>query len=174
MPSLLEHMAIAGLVALPLARRPKLILLLSWVAILPDLDIFLGLHRIVGHTLVLLIPVCIAILSITFRWFPSYKEPALFVSFCLLSHTLLDTLTYWNALLWPLPLTFWLNISLTLTPHQPLPQLTIGPMIGPLDPLFIPSTGTLLSPLDTTLFLLFLTVATLRILASPPSATLPE
>ncbi|MFX1245754.1 MAG: hypothetical protein ACFE8F_12440, partial [Promethearchaeota archaeon] len=163
MPSLLEHMAIAGLVALPLARKPKWILLLSWVAILPDLDIFLGLHRIVSHTLVLLIPISISVIGIAYRWFPLYREPAIFIAFCLLSHTLLDTLQYWNALLWPLPLAFWLNISFTLIPNQLLPLLTVGPMVAPLHVLFTPITGTLLGPLDTTLFLFFVVAAILRI-----------
>lgn len=165
MPTLLAHIAIAGLVCLAIVKNPKWVLLFSWVAILPDFDIFLGLHRIAFHTLVLLIPISVAVISIAYRWFPTYKEPAFIIAFCLLSHTILDWLQYWNALFWPIPLAFWLNIQLTILPTSPIPTplLLIGPMIAPLHVLFEPSTGTLFDPYTSTLFLLFLAVAIIRI-----------
>lgn len=164
MPTLLEHIAIAGLVALVVTRKPKWILLLCWVPILPDFDIFLGLHRIAFHTLVLLIPISIALITITAYRFPHYLEAALFIAFGLLSHTLLDTLQGWNAILWPLPLTFYLNITLTLLPTSPIPTplLLIGPMIAPISILAEPTTGVLLGPYDTVFFLLFLSVALIK------------
>jgi len=164
MPTLLAHIAIAGLVCLVLVKEPKWVLLLAWVAILPDFDIFLGLHRIAFHTLFLLVPISVAIIGIAYRWFPQYREPALIIAFCLLSHTILDWLQYWNALFWPIPLAFWLNIQITILPTSPIPTplLIIGPMIAPLHVLFEPTTGTLFDPLTTTLFLLFLTVAIIR------------
>lgn len=165
MPALLAHIAIAGLVCLAIAKNPKWVLLLAWTAILPDFDIFLGLHRIAFHTLFLLIPVSVAIIIIAYRWFPTYKEPAFIIAFCLLSHTILDWLQYWNALLWPIPLVFWLNIQITILPTSPIPTpfLVIGPMVAPLHVLFEPSTGTLFDPYTTTLFLLFLAIAIIRI-----------
>jgi hypothetical protein len=164
MPTLLAHIAIAGLVCLAIVKNPKWVLLFVWVAILPDFDIFLGLHRIAFHTLFLLIPISIAVIIIAYRWFPTYKEPAFIIAFCLLSHTILDWLQYWNALFWPIPLAFWLNIHITILPTNPIPTplLTIGPMIAPLHALAEPSTGTLFDPLTTGLFLLFLAVAIIR------------
>lgn len=164
MPTLLAHIAIAGLVCLALVKNPKWVLLLVWTAILPDFDIFLGLHRIAFHTLFLLIPVSVAIIIIAYRWFPAYKEPAFIIAFCLLSHTILDALQYWNALLWPIPLAFWLNIQISVLPTSPIPTplLVIGPMVAPLHVLFEPSTGTLFDPYTSTLFLLFLAVAIIR------------
>jgi hypothetical protein len=164
MPTLLAHIAIAGLVCLAIVKNPKWVLLFVWVAILPDFDIFLGLHRIAFHTLFLLIPISVAIIIIAYRWFPTYKEPAFIIAFCLLSHTILDWLQYWNALFWPIPLAFWLNIQITILPTSPIPTPLpiIGPMIAPLHVLHEPSTGTLFDPYTTTLFLLFLAVAIIR------------
>ena len=165
MPTLLAHIAIAGLVCLVLVKEPKWVLLLVWVAILPDFDIFFGLHRIIFHTLFLLVPISVAIIGITYRLYPQYKEPAFIIAFCLLSHTILDWLQYWNALLWPIPLAFWLNIQITILPTSPIPTplLIIGPMIAPLHVLSEPSTGTLFDPYTSFLFLLFLVVAIIRI-----------
>jgi hypothetical protein len=165
MPTLLEHVAITGFVALAVVKKPKWALLLCWVAILPDLDIFLGLHRMVFHSLLILVPLSLAILGITYGWFPRFKEPAFIIVFALLSHTLLDWLQYWNALLWPLPFAFWLNITIAILPTSPIPTplLLVGPMIAPLEVLTVPTTGTLVGPLDAGLFLLFLIVATFRI-----------
>lgn len=166
MPTLLEHIAISGLVALPIARKPKWIISLSWIAILPDIDILLGLHRIAFHSLLVLVPISTILVGVTWRWFSSYREPALFAAFCLLSHTMLDWLQGWVALLWPLvPLTFWLNIQLRIAWQGQVffPYLETGPMIGPLEPLFEPSTASLLGPYEFAFFLLFITVALIKV-----------
>lgn len=166
MPTLMEHMAIAGFVALPLVRKPKWIIGLCWVAILPDLDILLGLHRIAFHSLLILVPISAVLVGISWRWFSNYREPALFAAFCLLSHPFMDWLQGWVALLWPIvPLTFWLNIHLQLAWQGQilLPYLEIGPMIGPLEPLFEPSTASLLGPFEFVFFLFFIIVALIKI-----------
>jgi len=166
MPTLMEHMAIAGFVALPLSSKPKWIIGLCWVAILPDLDIFLGLHRIVFHSLLILGPISAVLVGVSWHWFPNFREPALFAAFCLLSHTILDWLQGWVALLWPIvPLAFWLNIQLRIAWQGQvlLPYLEIGPMIGPLDTLFEPSEASLLNPFGFALFLLFITVALIKV-----------
>ena len=164
MPTLLAHIAIAGLVLLVVVKEPKWVLLLAWVAILPDFDIFLGLHRIAFHTFFLLVPVSVAIIGIAFAKYPQYKEPAFIIAFCLLSHTILDVLQYWNAIFWPVPLAFWLNIQITILPTSPIPTpfLILGPMVAPLHVLFEPTTGTLFDPLTTFIFFLFLAVAFIR------------
>jgi hypothetical protein len=164
MPTLLAHIAIAGLVLLVLVKEPKWVLLLAWVAILPDFDIFLGLHRIAFHTFFLLIPVSVVIIGIAYAKYPQYKEPAFIIAFCLLSHTILDVLQYWNAIFWPIPLAFWLNIQITVIPTSPIPipLLVLGPMIAPLTVLFEPTTGILFDPLTTFIFVLFLAVTIIR------------
>jgi hypothetical protein len=164
MPTLLAHIAIAGLVLLVVVKEPKWVLLLAWVAILPDFDIFLGLHRIAFHTFFLLIPVSVVIVVIAYVKYPQYKEPAFVIAFCLLSHTILDVLQYWNAIFWPVPLAFWLNIQITVLPTSPIPTplLILGPMIAPLSILFEPTIGTLFDPLTTFIFILFLTLALIR------------
>jgi len=164
MPTLLAHIAIAGLVLLVVIKEPKWVLLLAWVAILPDFDIFLGLHRIAFHTLFLLIPVSVAIIGIAYTKYPQYKEPAFIIAFCLISHTILDVLQYWNAIFWPVPLAFWLNIHLTLLPTSPIPtpDVVFGPMVAPLSVMFEPTTGTLFDPLTSFIFILFLVVALIR------------
>jgi membrane-bound metal-dependent hydrolase YbcI (DUF457 family) len=166
MPSLLEHVAIAGLVGLPLAKKPKWILALCGTAILPDFDLFLGLHRIAFHSLLVLLPISLSLIGLAWSRFPSYREPALFTAFCLLSHTALDALQYWVALLWPLvPLNFWLNVQLRLAIAGPvaIPYLAVGPMVAPLYALSEPGDAALLAPYDATLFLLFLSLALLRL-----------
>jgi len=165
MPTLLEHVAITGFVTLAVVKKPKWAFLLCWVAILPDLDVFLGIHRMVFHSLLILLPISLTILGIAYGWFPSYKEPAFIIAFALLSHTFLDWLQYWNALLWPIPLAFWLNLTITILPTSPIPTplLVVGPMIAPLEVLAVPTTGTLVGPLDAGIFLLFLIVAVFRI-----------
>lgn len=164
MPTLLAHIAIAGLVLLVVIKEPKWVLLLAWAAILPDLDIFLGLHRIAFHTLFLLIPVSVAILALAYTKYPQYKEPAFIIAFCLISHTILDVLQYWNAIFWPIPLAFWFNIQITLLPTSPIPTplLMLGPLVAPLSVLFEPGTGTLFDPLTSFIFILFLVLALIR------------
>jgi hypothetical protein len=162
MPSLLEHIAFSGLLALPLAKKPKWILGLCWVAVLPDLDIFLGLHRAAFHSLLTLLPICIALVITVRHWYPHLYEPALFASFCLLSHTLFDLLGGYVALFWPLiPLSIQLNIYILLvnTGTHLIPQLVIEPFFAPLTQVTAPGTALLLSPLDVTLFLIFLALA---------------
>lgn len=162
MPSLLEHIAFSGLIALPLAKKPKWILGLCWVAMLPDLDIFLGLHRAAFHSLLTLLPVCAVLVISARNWCPHLYEPALFASFCLLSHTFFDFLGGYVALLWPLiPLSIQLNVYILLvnTGTHLIPQLVIEPFLAPLSEVTAPGTALLLSPLDVTLFLLFLTLA---------------
>jgi hypothetical protein len=166
MPSLLEHIAIAGLVGLPLAKKPKWILGLCGVAILPDFDLFLSLHRIAFHSLLVLLPISIGLIGVAWYRFPDYREPALFAAFCLLSHTALDALQSWVALLWPLvPLNFWLNIQLRLTiaGSVAIPYLDVGPMVAPLYVLSEPGDATLLAPYDIMLFLLFLSLALFKL-----------
>jgi membrane-bound metal-dependent hydrolase YbcI (DUF457 family) len=166
MPSLLEHIAIAGLVGLPLAKKPKWILGLCGVAIIPDFDLFLGLHRIAFHSLVVLLPISITLIAVAWYRFPNYHEPALFTAFCLLSHPTLDALQYWVALLWPLvPAAFWLNVQLHLfvAGSIAIPYLEVGPMVGPLYVLAEPAEAALLAPYDAALFLLFLALALFKL-----------
>jgi membrane-bound metal-dependent hydrolase YbcI (DUF457 family) len=166
MPSLLEHIALVGLVGLPLAKKPKWILALSGVAILPDLDLFLGLHRIAFHSLLVLLPISLGLIGLAWSRFPDYREPALFTAFCLLSHTLLDALQYWVALLWPLvPLSFWFNIQLRLAiaGSVVIPYFQVGPMVAPLSALAEPADAALLGAYDVTLFLLFLALALFKL-----------
>ncbi|MFX1474064.1 MAG: hypothetical protein ACFFCO_01135 [Promethearchaeota archaeon] len=162
MPSLLEHIAFSGLLALPLAKKPKWILRLCWVAVLPDFDIFLGLHRAAFHSLLTLLPICIALVLTARNWYPHLYEPALFASFCLLSHTLFDLLGGYVALLWPLiTLSVQLNIYILLvnTGTHLIPQLVIEPFFAPLTQVTAPGTALLLDPLDVTLFITFLALA---------------
>jgi membrane-bound metal-dependent hydrolase YbcI (DUF457 family) len=166
MPSLLEHVAIAGLVGLPLAKKPKWILGLCGVAIIPDFDLFLGLHRIAFHSLLVLLPISIGLIGVAWYRFPDYREPAVFAAFCLLSHPTLDVLQFWVALLWPLvPLNFWLNIQLRLViaGSVAIPYLEVGPMVAPLYALSEPGDAALLGPYDVTLFLLFLSLALFKL-----------
>jgi hypothetical protein len=159
MPSLLEHIAFSGLLALPLAKKPKWILALCWIAVLPDLDIFLGLHRAAFHSLITLLPVCTAIIFAARTWYPDFLEPALFASFCLLSHTLFDFLGGYVALFWPLiPLSYQVNIYLQLvnTGTSLTPQLVIEPFVAPLSEVTYIGNALLLSPFDVTLFVIFL------------------
>jgi len=163
MPTLPEHVAIAGLAALPFSKEPKWVVALCWVAIIPDFDIFLGMHRIVLHSLLVLIPVSAAMVGTTWRWFPRYREPALFASFCLLSHVFLDWLDYYVALLWPLiPLSFWLNVQARLAFTGPIliPYIEVGNMVAPLDVLFQPSDAAFIT-LHGLALLLFFTAAAL-------------
>ena len=180
MPPLLEHMAIAGLVALPLVKKPKWILAFIWVAILPDLDFFLGLHRIAFHSLIVLLPIITIVVGLMWKWLPQHRELALFVAFALLSHVFLDILQYWVALFWPLlPLAFWPNIQIRLISTGI--TTAINPMVAPLDVLFIPGEATIIGPFDLFLFLLFLTVTLIRIWPdirptpqSPPTSKPPN
>lgn len=161
MPSLLEHIAFSGLLALPLSKKPKWILGLCWVAAIPDLDIFLGLHRAAFHSLITLLPVCTVLVITAHYWRPTFFEPALFVSFCLLSHTLFDFLGGFVAILWPLiPASFQLNIYILIvnTGTGLIPQLVIEPFIAPLTEVTAPGTGLLLAPFGVVFSLIFLTL----------------
>jgi membrane-bound metal-dependent hydrolase YbcI (DUF457 family) len=177
MPTLLEHIAITGLVGLPLAKKPKWILALCPLAVFPDLDLFLGLHRIAFHSLLVLLPISLTLIGLAWYRFRDYREPAAFAAFCLLSHPLLDVLGYWVALFWPLvPASFWLNIQLRLAivGSTIVPYVEVGPMIAPLYVLGEPADAVLLTPFDATLFLLFLSVALIKLWPSikPHSVTL--
>jgi len=162
MPTLPEHVAIAGLAALPFSKKPKWVVALCWTAIIPDFDIFLGMHRMVLHSLIVLLPIIAALIGTTWRWFPGYREPALFVSFCLLSHVILDWFGYYVALLWPVvPLCFWFNVQARLIFTGPIliPYIEVGPMVAPLDVLFQPADASFITLHGLTLLLFFTAAA---------------
>ena len=83
-------------------RRPKEAFLLSLVALLPDVDVVLGVHRSWTHSAVVLLALSGATLLLIKALKPELLHLGLLAALALLSHLVLDIFTTHTPILWPL------------------------------------------------------------------------
>lgn len=100
MPELLLHFSVPFALTAP-KLGVKRALLISTIALLPDLDVLLHIHRSITHSILVLIPACLPILLFTYSK-NKYFNLALISILALLSHPLMDSFQTYTPLLYPL------------------------------------------------------------------------
>ncbi|KXA96191.1 hypothetical protein AKJ37_05840 [candidate division MSBL1 archaeon SCGC-AAA259I09] len=115
----LLHFTVVLAASLGIGIEPEVALILSVIALLPDIDVFFGFHRMYTHSALLMVMVggpAIAILS----FFGLGRFGLLALSLAL-THPLIDSFSDYTLLLWPAfrkPLRF--DFSLKLIGASPL------------------------------------------------------
>jgi hypothetical protein len=94
------HLALPTLFLLALRMDPKRVLLLSPLAVLPDLDALFDLHRALGHSFIPILVLPMALMAYSHARRPEWMQAAMVVQFLLASHVVLDLGGV--AFLWPL------------------------------------------------------------------------
>ena len=111
MPELLIHLLLPAAALIIAGFDRKLVLIFCPIAILPDFDIFFGIHRSFMHSLFFLGAICAILLLYTIYYKPQWKTHAIIISILLLSHPILDFFTAPVQLFWPIQSYFWLRID---------------------------------------------------------------
>lgn len=105
---------IAPLVALSLLGvRFKEALPLALLALLPDFDALLLVHRSLTHSLAILLAISLPILAILYLYRPRLLRPSLLALLSISSHLALDLFDGYTPLFWPLyDQSLWLRADL--------------------------------------------------------------
>jgi membrane-bound metal-dependent hydrolase YbcI (DUF457 family) len=111
MPEPLIHLIIPMAALVILGFKRKEAILLSPLAIFHDFDIFLGAHRSIFHSLIILGIISSILLIYTFKFKKKWKSLAIIISVYLLSHPLLDLITGPIQLFWPFDTYYYLWIQ---------------------------------------------------------------
>ncbi len=83
-------------------RKPKLAFLASLFAVLPDLDVLVGVHRSWTHSIFVVSAFCGIMLLLIRVLKPGLLDFGFLVSAALVTHLLLDLFTTYTPILWPL------------------------------------------------------------------------
>jgi len=83
-------------------RKPKEAFLAGLIAVLPDLDVLMGVHRSWTHSLLVVLAFCGAMLLLVRFLRPELLGFGLLATLALISHLLLDLFTTYTPILWPL------------------------------------------------------------------------
>ena len=102
MPEPLIHLVVVLTVLLFFGFSLKKSLILSSLAILPDLDVLFHVHRSITHSVVFLILICIPIIGFIKIKYPKYFTDSLVGSLVVLSHPILDVFHSYTPILYPL------------------------------------------------------------------------
>ena len=98
-PHSVIHFALIFSVAIACGVSYKKSALLGFIAMLPDLDVFLGVHRSATHSIfVLALALTVALTLKPLRSRKKFGQ----ISFALMSHPTLDLFTHFTPILWPL------------------------------------------------------------------------
>lgn len=101
MSELLLHFAVP-FAAFSYFRRPREAFIASLVALLPDIDALIGVHRSWTHSILVLLAACGAMLLLLKALKPKLLRLGLLAALGLMSHLLLDLFTGYTPILWPL------------------------------------------------------------------------
>ena len=126
MSSLISHifisLALLFIFSSKLDLKPKQIILLSFFAILPDLDAFVYVHRVAFHNIFFAIAIVFLIQCIF-----NNRKTSLIVAFYLLSHLILDLTDGGLSLLYPIISSVaFLNLGVLLDGYIFTPVLSYG------------------------------------------------
>jgi hypothetical protein len=104
MPELALHFAVPFALTAPVLGLRKATVV-SFLALIPDLDVFFHVHRSPSHSVILLLVVSLAAVGLVSRLKPKFLGLALAGSLALLSHPLMDVFSTYTPILYPLMLT---------------------------------------------------------------------
>jgi len=109
MPEPLIHFALPFALLTARGMDPKKAALISLIAVLPDLDVLIHIHRSYTHSLLIPMAVLIiALLKYRNRWL-------ILAALSYASHPILDFVTYYTPILWPIyPGSLWLKATLDI------------------------------------------------------------
>lgn len=117
MSEVLIHLIIPAAALIVAGFDRRLVLIFCPLAIIPDFDILLGIHRQSFHSIFVLGAISLLLLIYTFRYKPQWKTHAIIISILLISHPLLDLITGPIQILWPIDYQFHLKfVAPTLDP----------------------------------------------------------
>ena len=111
LPEVLIHLILPAAALIVMGFDRKLVLYLCPFAVIPDIDILFGIHRMMLHSIFVLGAISIVLLTYTFHYKPEWKTHAIIISILLLSHPLLDLITGPLQILWPINLWFYVKIT---------------------------------------------------------------
>ena len=143
----LIHFAVPFAVFTALGVKPKRALLLSLLALTPDLDVLFHVHRSVTHSLIPLLLVAAPLLALTWRRKP-YRNLVILAFMAVSSHLLLD-LSGYTPILYPL-LQDSFRIAFSCNMHYgSFPALSFNVLVESIPTVFVPF-DSLDAPLFTT------------------------
>ena len=102
MPEPLLHFIIPFAIFIFFGFSLKKSFILSFLAILPDLDVLFHIHRSITHSAIFLILICIPIIVFIKLKYPKYFTDSLVGSLVVLSHPILDVFHSYTPILYPL------------------------------------------------------------------------
>jgi len=101
MPELALHFTVPLALTAPVLGIRKAIAV-SLISLLPDLDVFLHVHRSPSHSIVLLLVVCLVAVYLMSRLKPRYLGLVSVGCLALLSHPIMDLFSTYTPILYPL------------------------------------------------------------------------
>ena len=126
MPEPLIHFAVPFASLSLIGVKPKLALIASIFAVLPDLDVLFYVHKSITHSIILLLLITITAYSFLKK---SYGELILLCSLGVASHMILDLFSCYTPILWPLyDRSLWVSFGLNAhfgSPFKLIPSLQI-------------------------------------------------
>jgi membrane-bound metal-dependent hydrolase YbcI (DUF457 family) len=114
MPDPLTHFLVAFAITAPFIGI-KRATLAGIIALLPDLDALLHIHRSATHSIIIILAITIPIIIITKTKKPNHTKTTLLYIIALLTHPILDTFQTYTPILYPLT-TYSIIMPETLLP----------------------------------------------------------
>ena len=102
MPEPLLHFVVPFIILSAFGLTIKKSLILSSIAILPDLDVLFHIHRSVTHSVIFLILICIPIIGFIKLKYPNYFRDSLVGTLVVLTHPILDVFHGYIPIFYPL------------------------------------------------------------------------
>ncbi len=110
MPEPLVHFAVPFALFTAKGMDVRKAALLSLIAVLPDLDVLIHVHRSYTHSI--FIPIALLVAAAIWR---RGSKPLVLASLSLATHSILDFVTYYTPILWPVYAgSLWLKASLDI------------------------------------------------------------
>jgi dolichol-phosphate mannosyltransferase len=128
MPEPALHFSVIFAVSAP-RLGVKRALLLSLMALLPDLDVLIHIHRSMSHSIILLILTWIPILLVSYLFKHRHFNTALLCLLAVLSHPILDSFQTYTPILYPAyDRSIWVSVNgwLLISPEGFTPQATVN------------------------------------------------
>jgi hypothetical protein len=128
MPEPALHFSVIFAVSAP-RLGVKRALLLSLLALLPDLDVLIHIHRSMSHSIILLILTWIPILLVSYLFKHRHLNTALLCLLAVLSHPILDCFQTYTPILYPAyDRSIWVSVNgwLLISPEGFTPQAAVN------------------------------------------------